>query len=941
MATSRRRSGVIERDHELGLLRALLADAVDGRGGAAVVTGPVATGKTELLTAFAGHAVEAGAVVLGSVSSRGERGIPFAALGQALQRPSAMSSRFPEVLRLLDEAGWPAGARAAREPLPQVGPLISRTLWRAVLEVTAGRPLVLIADDADLADEHSLRCLSFVARRARGARVAVVLAAQTGTRRANPFLLGEVHRQPLWRQVRLAPLSAGAVAEAVARRFGAAAGSAAGWHAVSGGNPLLLKALLEDGVARDGGGPAPGEAFAEAVGAVLHRCDPELADVAVACAVLDRPAEPEQVADLLGVPPESVLVRTRALDSAGVTVGGRLPHAAARAAVLAPLPAGERAALRLRAARRLYYGGAAPDAVADLLLAGGDALPGWSASLLLEAGTAALRDDRVERAVAYLELGARVATGARERVAVLSLLVSAHLRGGGAGCARHVDRLLEAAAEGGFPGPLAPVVCHLVRAGRLDDAATLLGRLAPPGGRVPLRLRVELPFLRTWLAYHAPGLPARGPELLDDDDAEYLLREAGMSPQAQAVRVLEIALAGGDPEEAVEHAEHVLHGCALTDRNAEVLFSVLTALVDLDRWREALPWCEALLAEAGARDAGAWTAVLLGVRADIALRASEYGAAIEHARRALAGVRAESWGAMAGRPLATLLHAGTASGRCGVELPRRQVPEVTFRTTAGLRYWLAKGWQDLAAGRLHAAATAFRACGELAVAWGVDAVGLLPWRTGVAQVLLRRGKTGQARAVLEEQLARAHRGDGRVRGVTLRLLAQTVGPAERPGLLREAVEVLERCGAVVEQAHALADLGQALHRLGDFDRGRVAVRRAWSLAERFGVGLPGERPGQGGRDAREGGREGGREGLVERRAVEVRRLSEAERRVAELAARGDKNQEIARKLFITVSTVEQHLTRVYRKLRVTRRTDLPGVLDLLEVDGALSGVVSG
>ncbi|WP_425518042.1 LuxR C-terminal-related transcriptional regulator [Polymorphospora rubra] len=32
---------------------------------------------------------------------------------------------------------------------------------------------------------------------------------------------------------------------------------------------------------------------------------------------------------------------------------------------------------------------------------------------------------------------------------------------------------------------------------------------------------------------------------------------------------------------------------------------------------------------------------------------------------------------------------------------------------------------------------------------------------------------------------------------------------------------------------------------------------------------------------------------------------------------------MARKLFITVSTVEQHLTRVYRKLRINRRSDLP------------------
>jgi hypothetical protein len=34
-------------------------------------------------------------------------------------------------------------------------------------------------------------------------------------------------------------------------------------------------------------------------------------------------------------------------------------------------------------------------------------------------------------------------------------------------------------------------------------------------------------------------------------------------------------------------------------------------------------------------------------------------------------------------------------------------------------------------------------------------------------------------------------------------------------------------------------------------------------------------------------------------------------------------RQIARTVFITVSTIEQYLTRVYRKLDVDRRTDLP------------------
>jgi DNA-binding CsgD family transcriptional regulator len=51
-------------------------------------------------------------------------------------------------------------------------------------------------------------------------------------------------------------------------------------------------------------------------------------------------------------------------------------------------------------------------------------------------------------------------------------------------------------------------------------------------------------------------------------------------------------------------------------------------------------------------------------------------------------------------------------------------------------------------------------------------------------------------------------------------------------------------------------------------------------------------------------------------------LTAAELRVARLAAEGLTNREIARALFITTSTAEAHLNRVYRKLDITRREQL-------------------
>jgi DNA-binding NarL/FixJ family response regulator len=63
-----------------------------------------------------------------------------------------------------------------------------------------------------------------------------------------------------------------------------------------------------------------------------------------------------------------------------------------------------------------------------------------------------------------------------------------------------------------------------------------------------------------------------------------------------------------------------------------------------------------------------------------------------------------------------------------------------------------------------------------------------------------------------------------------------------------------------------------------------------------------------------------------------RELTTAERRVAELVARGLTNREVAAQLFTTTSTVEAHLTRIYRKLGIRSRTQLARAV----ADGALA-----
>lgn len=60
--------------------------------------------------------------------------------------------------------------------------------------------------------------------------------------------------------------------------------------------------------------------------------------------------------------------------------------------------------------------------------------------------------------------------------------------------------------------------------------------------------------------------------------------------------------------------------------------------------------------------------------------------------------------------------------------------------------------------------------------------------------------------------------------------------------------------------------------------------------------------------------------LRNRKAIDSLGISERELEVLELLARGHSNQEIANKLFISVNTVKTHLSHLYEKLEVNRRS---------------------
>jgi DNA-binding CsgD family transcriptional regulator len=137
-------------------------------------------------------------------------------------------------------------------------------------------------------------------------------------------------------------------------------------------------------------------------------------------------------------------------------------------------------------------------------------------------------------------------------------------------------------------------------------------------------------------------------------------------------------------------------------------------------------------------------------------------------------------------------------------------------------------------------------------------------------------------------------------------------------LLREAAQVLAGSGAALEQARALVDLGAALRRAGRRSDGADSLREGLDLAHRCGASALAAR-------AREelvaAGARPRRDALRGRDA-----LTASELRVARLAADGRTNREIAQALFISLRTVETHLTHAYQKLAIRSRDALSGAL---------------
>ncbi|UED88770.1 LuxR C-terminal-related transcriptional regulator [Streptomyces profundus] len=903
---------MVERARILEELDELVTWSARGNGAIVAISGSTATGKTTVLNTLAERTVSTGGAVLGVVSSPHERYVPYGALTQLFH---AFDLHIP----------------GTEPPEPGDDPrTVARRAHRIIAELSARRRLLITVDDIQYTDAATLLCLSYLAQHLVRLPLALVFTHGVSVDEQPPRVLHDLLYRTGAKRYYLGPFTREGIRELTADRtsFEPSDRFVDEVHSLTAGNPLLATALVEEqrvrptadfivGAMPDEGLPT-GHVFHEAVLGCLHRLGPRAVRLARCAALLGEAATPLLISRLSGIDAELVERYLRLLTSIGVLDGTTYRRAGVRQSVIGEMPPDEATTLRHRAARLLHDGGAPPQAVAAHLLNVGTLREDWVLPVLREAARHALAYGDVTQGIRCLELARECCTDETQRVSVKAQYASGQWQLRPADSAQHFLALKDSILNGTLKGPEAlriadGMLFHL----EFDEALQAIDHLNDsPGDAV-----TALHSTRLLIASEFPGINDRLRRPLPPPTAS-----ATSSSELRARHALALVLERGADEYAIALAEQVLQvSRSRSPWNIRGLPAALLTLCLAERLEAAAEWYDRLVQDAGSDYAPIWRAMLDGVGALISLRRGMLGDAVRRGESAYTRLSGPRWNVTAALALATLVEAHTAMGnhqaaaRCLMAEP----PPELFYTRAGAQYLYARGRHHLATRNTYMALYDFRGCGALLRRWKLDTPALAPWRLGEAEAWQQLGDQDRAARLVEQQLATPDIGLARSRGMALHGWALVQPNAKQPPLLQDAFRLLENCGARYEAAAVLADLSRAYQRLGEKAQARLTARRAWRLAKSCQAKsmcqalLPSPAPrGLGARgdgDAPRGDRGAG---------DSFGQLSDSERRVALLATQGYANRDIADRLFITVSTVEQHLTRVYRKMGIRNREQL-------------------
>jgi DNA-binding CsgD family transcriptional regulator len=934
---------LLEREAEIAALDQALAAAVAGQGSVVAIEGPPGIGKSRLVASAVELARARDMYTLSVRATELERSYPYGIVRQTAdsvtldksdeERSALFTGAAKLALPILD----PASAEEIDSPELMYQRL--HGLYWVTANLAREQPLLITIDDAQWADEASMAAQRFLSLRIADLPMVLVLGVRTVEVGQIAVPLAELLADPATVSIRPGPLSA----EGAQARIEALLGSsdpafAAACHHATGGNPFLLEQLVSEVRAE---GIEPTEASAERVASLgpdtvrasvllrLERLPSAGGPVARALAILgEHDVTVRDVATLAGVSEEDAAEALAELERAGLVSGSphlRFTHPILRAAIEDDMPVVERSLAHEQAARMLADRNADPVAVAAHLLVCEPGQGDWARAVLRRAARRAEALGDPSAAVRYLERAVTEHPDDGEVGEVLFELGLAAAHAGRADAAEHLERAAEARGPTRLRALHWTAVLHLV-AGRASQAADVLeGALAD----VHEESEAAKPLLETLIA---AGLESASVRKRLDDLLDHLVPPSG-TPQTDFERFTLIALAfvavvdKGDAARATELVHRALrieeHGYYESVMRASVGRPMPAFVLSLvDRLDESEAILDGLV-RAG-RDYGDRSAVgvFLAERSWIRLRAGNVEGAEADAAEALRIAR-EATRSRGHAPVAaaTAVLAGLERERPLDELEAVLTglpPAGDSDTVVQDDLSLARSALLLASGDARGAADAALAL-DREFAWGCGCPSLLAWRSAAALALSQLGEDERALELAREELRLAEvLGAPRAVGIAQRTVA-LVGPAdEREAALEAAVATLEGGIARLELARATCDLGAELRRRGERTAARDALRRAHTLATECGATRLANRA----RD--ELGRSGAR--LIREPATGVEALTPSEVRVAELAAEGLTNREVAQSLFVSEKTVETHLGRVYRKLDIKSRHALPGAL---------------
>ncbi|MFJ5675745.1 ATP-binding protein [Streptomyces sp. NPDC093097] len=878
------------RASELQVLADAMGELAGGHGRVIILSGEAGIGKTTLLRHAGELGRAAGVHVLRANASALEREFAFGVARQLL----------PE----LDGAMLKTSTEAPFEAI--------QALFARIGEIAEAGPVLLAVDDLQWVDAASLRFLNYVATRI-GTLAVTVLAGQRLDGTTSEPLVAELTARA--RQVWVAPLEAADVAELAGKVFDDEVddGFARACHAASGGNPFLvneaLAVLREQGVRPTGDGipylaTVTSRAVVDRTASRLRTVSGAL-ELTQALTVTGDHGRLELAVEVAGLGMEQAMSALDALLRGRVVKyeqdGVVFVHSIVASAVAATLNPLRARAWHAKAAELCHRHFLKLERIAAHLLQAGPPREGWQVDVLGEAAESAHRMGAFESAATLLRhalsaprlsddlrlrlrgrLGAALvfddASASREILAELLPLTSGDLY------AQVASDLLLATlnTEGFIAGTkLVGNVIDEVAGHDLAAAMPLIARSMGTGWLSDSPVRALLDQVEAVAGSHPHGraivAAARAQlagEIMSDADAD--------AAAAQATHALELFWGSGEPEAA----------------DMSVHLGAVQGLLVAERFEEALAWAaraEQLAARRG------WPKVLRGaawVRYACALLTGHTDAALSAARDFEAsGVALGSGkplpysnGYVAGALLAAgrLDEAEAALGALALGELRAADQFIAAVTRAALRLAQHR-WEEALADALM--------CGRLLPKTVANPL-IAPWRPIGALAAHRMGDPAQAHRLADAELRPARRWGA---PHTLGLALSTAGIVHGDlALVREAVDVTRGTPARAALMWALLALDEPDALTESL---RIAEQNGWGSvvpAVREALRAHGRRPG----------------------TRPVTALTRGERAVADLAARGLTNAGICDRLHLAPRTVEQHLTRTYRKLGIAGRAEL-------------------